>query len=63
VPGKRVKPLIRRARADLDVLDALDHYLEVSPQAAQGFIDDLEKAYTHIGRYPPPADLPDTVMS
>ena len=52
MPTKRVKPVVRRARADRDVLEALDHYLEVSPKVAQGFVDDLELAYTHIGRYP-----------
>jgi toxin ParE1/3/4 len=52
VSTKRVTPLIRRARADRDVLEALDHYREVSPQVAQGFVDDLELAYAHIGRYP-----------
>lgn len=50
--GRRLKPLVRRARADQDVLDALDYYLEVSDQAAAGFVDTIEKAYAHIRRAP-----------
>ena len=49
---KRVKPQLLRARADKDVLAAVDHYLEVSAQAAAGFVDALEKAYAHVRRDP-----------
>jgi toxin ParE1/3/4 len=52
VVGKRLKPLVRRARADRDVLDALDYYLEVSEQAADGFVDAIDKAYAHVRRAP-----------
>ena len=31
-------PLVRRAQADLDVIDSLDHYLAESLSAAEGFI-------------------------
>lgn len=50
--GKRVKRLLLRTRAGEDVLEALDHYLEVSTQAAGGFIDAIEKAYAHVRRDP-----------
>jgi toxin ParE1/3/4 len=52
VAAKGLKPLVRRARADLDVLEALDHYLEVSVEAAEGFVVALERAYAHIRRHP-----------
>ena len=45
-------PLVRRARADLDVFDALDHYLTESVSAAEGFVATLERAYDHIQRAP-----------
>ena len=45
-------PLVRRARADVDVIDALDHYLMESVSAAEGFIAALERAYAHIQRAP-----------
>ena len=48
----RNRPLIRRAQADADVLDAIDYYLRVSTSAAEGFIDSLEAAYLHIRRHP-----------
>jgi toxin ParE1/3/4 len=47
------KPVIARALAAQDIDDAIAYYLmEDAPQAALGFIDALEQAYTHIGRYP-----------
>ena len=46
------KPLHRRARADTDVLGAIDHYLAEAPEAAAGLIDALESAYLHIQRAP-----------
>jgi toxin ParE1/3/4 len=53
VAGKRVKRrLLLRARAGEDVLEAHDHDLEVSAQAAGGSIDALEKAYAHVRRDP-----------
>lgn len=50
--GKQPKRLVRRARADLDVLEAVDHCAETSAQAADAFVDALEKAYLHIRRHP-----------
>ena len=47
-----MKPLLRRARADEDVLDAVSYYLEHSPAAALRFVDALERAYGHIERHP-----------
>ena len=48
-----VKPIILRKVAKSDVQDALDHYLaEAGDQIALSFIDDLQRAYRQIARYP-----------
>ena len=48
--GKAVVP---REQAIRDVDEAIAHYLgEDAAHAALGFIDALERAYTHIGRNP-----------
>ena len=47
-----VKPVVRLARADLDVLEAIDHYFEEAPHAADGFIDALEDTYRLLAREP-----------
>ena len=45
------KAVIPRELANQDVDEAIDHYLgEGAEQAALRFVDDLEKAYTHISR-------------
>jgi toxin ParE1/3/4 len=47
------KPVVPRALAKQDADEALSYYLsEEAEQAALGFIDALELAYTHIGRHP-----------
>jgi toxin ParE1/3/4 len=47
------KVVVPRARAERDVDEAIDYHLsENAPEAALGFIDALEKAYSHIGRHP-----------
>lgn len=47
------KPVVLRDPARQDVDDVLAHYLsEGSPTAALDFIDKLEQALAHIGRYP-----------
>lgn len=47
------KPVVPRELANRDVESAIDYYLsENAEQAALGFIDALEKAYTHISRHP-----------
>jgi toxin ParE1/3/4 len=47
------KPVIPREQANRDVDDALAYYLtEAGEAVALGFIDALEKAYSHIGRQP-----------
>ncbi|MGO4391810.1 type II toxin-antitoxin system RelE/ParE family toxin [Variovorax sp. M-6] len=47
------KPAVPRARANLDVDEAIEHYLsEDAAQAALGFIDALSQAYERIGRNP-----------
>ena len=44
---------IPRERAKQDAEEAIDYYLgENAAAAALGFIDALERAYSHIGRYP-----------
>ncbi|WP_336331424.1 type II toxin-antitoxin system RelE/ParE family toxin [Pseudomonas putida] len=49
----KVKPVIPRALDNQDVEDAISYYLgEQAEQAALGFIDALEKTYTHISRHP-----------
>lgn len=47
-----MKKLVRRARADADVMDALDYYLTNAPEYVSGFIDALEQAYLHIQKHP-----------
>lgn len=49
----KVKPVVPREQANQDVEDAIAYYLEAaSSSVALGFIDALERAYTHIARYP-----------
>ena len=49
----KAKPVIPRELANRDVDDAVDHYLDdASEKVALGFVDELEHAYTHIGRHP-----------
>lgn len=46
------RPVVPRERAVRDVDEAVAHYLaQASPKAA-AFIDDLERAFGHIGRMP-----------
>lgn len=48
-----VKPVIPRGLAHHDVDDAIDYYLaDSAPQAAEGFIDEVEQAFARIGRQP-----------
>ena len=47
------KPVIPREQANRDADDAIGYYLSEATEAvALGFVDALEKAYTHIGRHP-----------
>jgi toxin ParE1/3/4 len=46
------KPLVRRTRADADVIEAIDHLLAESADAALRFIAALEAAYARIRRSP-----------
>jgi toxin ParE1/3/4 len=49
----KAKPVVPREQAHRDVEDAVTHYLAAEAEAAAlGFIDALEKAYSHIGRHP-----------
>ncbi len=47
-----MKPLVRRERADLDVHEAVDYYLQKAPEYALAVVDALEQAYRHIQRQP-----------
>ncbi|MFA7242130.1 MAG: type II toxin-antitoxin system RelE/ParE family toxin [Sulfuricellaceae bacterium] len=47
-----MKPLVRRERADRDVQDAVDYYLQNAPEYALAFVNALEQAYRHIQRQP-----------
>ena len=33
-------------------MSALDYYIEIAPENALGFIDDIERAYEHIQSFP-----------
>lgn len=49
----KIKPVIPRELANLDVDKAIAYYLsEGSESAALGFVDSLQQAYLHIGRHP-----------
>ena len=49
----KAKAVVPREQARRDVEEAVAHYLtEDAGSAALGFIDALEKAYSHIGRHP-----------
>jgi toxin ParE1/3/4 len=47
------KPIVPRQFANQDVDQAIAYYVdEGATDAALGFIDELERAYTHISRHP-----------
>jgi toxin ParE1/3/4 len=46
------KAVVPRARAQRDVEEAIDYLSENAAEAALGFVDELERAYNHIGRHP-----------
>lgn len=49
----KARPVVPRELADGDVKEAVGYYMsEGAEQAALDFIADLERAFTHIGRYP-----------
>ena len=55
---RKTKSVIPRELANIDVEEAIDHYLiEGSEQAALGFINALEKAYDHISQHPATGSL------
>lgn len=47
-----MKSLVRRERADWDVQEAIDYYLQHAPEAALAFVDALEQTYQQIQRRP-----------
>ena len=48
-----MKGIVPRELANKDVEEAIDHYLvEATAKVALGFVDELEKAYAHIARFP-----------
>ena len=47
------KPIVLREQVNRDIDDAIPYYLsEGAEQAALGFVDALEQAYSHISRHP-----------
>ncbi|MCB1907669.1 MAG: type II toxin-antitoxin system RelE/ParE family toxin [Rhodocyclaceae bacterium] len=49
----KVKPIVPRKQARVDVDEAIAYYLEAGPASvALGFIDALEQAYSHIAHHP-----------
>ncbi len=49
----KVLPVVLRRVASDDVDDAIDHLLsEGSIQATEAFVEDLERALTHLARHP-----------
>lgn len=47
------KPVVLREQVNRDIDDAISYYLsESAEQAALGFVDALEQAYSHISRHP-----------
>ena len=49
----KAKLVVPRELANLDVDEAIGHYLgESAAEAAMGFIDALEQAYAHISHHP-----------
>jgi len=49
----KAKLVVPREQAHRDIEDAIAYYLDEGAEAAAtGFIDALEKAYTHISLYP-----------
>ena len=49
----KAKPVVPREQAHRDIEDAIAYYLDEGAEAAAtGFIDTLEKAYTHISLHP-----------
>lgn len=49
----KAKRIVPREQANRDIDEAISRYLdEGAVQAAVGFIDALENAYTHLGRHP-----------
>jgi toxin ParE1/3/4 len=49
----KLKRVVRRARSDQDVREAIQYYLEQNaPDAALAFITALEQAIAHIQRHP-----------
>ena len=49
----KTKPVVPRELANQDVDEAIAHYLsEDAVEAALGFIDELERAYTHFSQHP-----------
>lgn len=48
-----MKPVVPRARAVEDIEAAVDHLLEeASEEVALSFIDDLERAFSHLAEHP-----------
>lgn len=54
----KAKPVVPRELANRDIEEGVEYYLsEGATDAALGFVDALERAYTHIGRHPATGSL------
>ncbi len=48
----KIKRVVRRARADRDIEEAIDRYLEErADAAARGFVECLQRTLNHISRF------------
>jgi len=47
-----MKPIVRRARADDDILRAIDDFVANAPEVALPFVEAVEEAYRHIQKHP-----------
>lgn len=47
-----MKPIVRRAKADDDVEQAIEYYLLTAPEVVLAFADSLQQAYEEIRKFP-----------
>jgi len=47
-----MKPIVRRALADDDILRAIDYFVANAPEVALPFVDAVEETYRHIQKHP-----------
>ena len=47
-----MKPVVRRAKVDDDIRQAISYYREHAPEVTGKFIDAIEEVFRHIDRHP-----------